>query len=373
MNEPNRPQPRAGILRIKPHMLVADALPVDQSPTNHPPINIASNESAYGPSPHALGAAQGAINSIQRYAETAQQQLANAIARQFNLNPEGVVCGHGSDDLLARIARTYLSPGDELIFSCNGYQKIPNYAYANDAEAIAASDNDFTVDVDAILACVSDRTRIVMIANPDNPTGTYIPSSEIRRLHAHLAPHILLVLDSAYLEYVDADDYETPQHLIENHHNVLMTRTFSKVYGLAGARLGWLYAPVETADVLRRIGITFPVSSPALAAGVAALQDRAHTQWVLEQNRRVRQQFAQVLTQLGARVYPSQTNFLLVQFTDKASTASEVYDYLEVNGVVARRFAAQAFSDCVRFTIGLEAEMHRAGDLLTAFFNLREH
>ena len=251
-------KPRAGTLRIRPHMVTVGA-----GKQIAPEINIASNESAYGPGELAIEAAVNAVKTLDRYAETAQAELADAIAEQFDLDPQGIVCGHGSDDLLARIARAYLSPGDELIYSCNGYQKIPNYAFANDAEPIAASDRDFTVDVDAVLEKLSGRTRLVMIANPDNPTGTWISGPEVRRLHAGLPTHVLLVLDSAYLEYVDSEGYEKPDRLIEEMDNVLMTRTFSKIFGLAGARIGWLYAPPEIADVLRKIGVTFPISNVA--------------------------------------------------------------------------------------------------------------
>ena len=353
------PVPRAGTQRIKPHMVTSDA-----THTSDGVINIASNESAIGPSPKAIEAARLSIGGIERYAETAQHELTQAIATHYQLNQNGIVCGHGSDDLLARIARAYLSPGDELIYSRNGYQKIPNYAYANDAEAVAANDRNFTVDVDSVLECVTDRTRVVMIANPDNPTGTYISGAEVRRLHAGLPPHVLLVMDSAYLEYVNASDYENPRSLVEDNHNVVMTRTFSKIFGLAGTRLGWMYAPEDIADVVRRIGTTFPISSPALAAGLCALEDVEHTQSVYQQNLRTRDQFVQSLLEFGAIVYPSQTNFVLVEFTQCDFSALAVYEHLEVHGVLTRRLASVAFANCVRFTIGLESEMQRVSELL---------
>ena len=358
--------PRAGILRIRSHMVLNnDAQYVV------PEINIASNESVYGPGNLAIDAARNAAKQLNRYADTAQNQLAKAIAEHFGLNPQAIVCGHGSDDLLARIARTFLSPGDELIYSCNGYQKIPNYAFANDAEPIEASDREFTVDIDAVLECVSERTRIVMIANPDNPTGTYISGDEVRRLHAGLPPQVLLVLDSAYLEYVDADDYELPVNLIEGNENVLMTRTFSKIFGLAGARIGWLYAPTAIADVLRKIGITFPVSNTAFAASLAALKDAEHIQYVYRQNQRMRDQYTKAFKSLGLGVYPSQTNFLLVKFPDDSYSALLAYEFLASQGIVTRRFSAPVFKDCVRFTLGLEEEMERTLKTLQSFMKNR--
>lgn len=358
--------PRAGILRIRSHMVATS-----DTRLTVPEINIASNESAYGPGRFAIDAAARAAKELDRYSEAAQDHLAKAIAKHFGLNPQAIVCGHGSDDLLARIARTFLSPGDELIYSCNGYQKIPNYAFANDAEPIEASDREFTVDVDAVLECVSERTRIVMIANPDNPTGTYISGDEVRRLHAGLPPQVLLVLDSAYLEYVDADDYELPVNLIEENENVLMTRTFSKIFGLAGARIGWLYAPTAIADVLQKIGITFPVSNTAFAASLAALKDTDHTRYVYRQNQRLRNQYTKAFNSLGLEVYPSQTNFLLVKFPGESYSALLAYEFLATQGIVTRRFSAPAFKDCVRFTLGLEEEMERTLKTLQNFMENR--
>ena len=331
-------------------------------------INIASNESAYGASPAAISAGIEAMQGIERYSETAETTLAHAIAGRFGLDPEGVVCGFGSDDLLARTARACLSPGDELIHSANGYQKFPNYAYANNANAVAAPDRDYNADVDSILNCVTGQTRIVMLANPDNPTGSYLSGREIRRLHAGLPGDVLLVLDSAYLEYVEADDYENPAGLVEQTHNVIMTRTFSKIYGLAGMRLGWAYAPDDIADVLRRVGITFPVSRPALASGLAALQDTEHTARVYAETVRVRRWFAEALDGNGVVVHPSQANFVLATFPDPGRSARMAYDCLRENGIAARRLATPNFSDCLRFTIGFDHEMSRTADVLRDFF-----
>lgn len=355
--------PHTGALRIRPHMIVEEA-----QTAHKVEINIASNESAYGASPSAIAAGIDAMAGIERYSETAPAILAQGIAARFDLDADKIVCGFGSDDILARIARAYLSVGDELIYSINGYQKIPNYAYANNAEAVAALDINFTADVDAILSRVTDRTRVVMIANPDNPTGSYMSGKEVRRLHAGLPENVLLVLDSAYFEYVNAGDYENPVNLVEEMHNVVMTRTFSKIFGLAGIRLGWAYAPNAIADILRRIGITFPVSNPALESGLAALKDSEHTAHVLSETVRVRDWFAGELKQHKVMVHPSQTNFLLTTFKDPSRTAQTCYDYLRENGIAARRFTSSNFSDCIRFTIGLESEMSRTAETLREFF-----
>ena len=190
-------------------------------------IFLASNESVYGPGQMAQEAIMRSASTVERYPDDGVARLAAAIGVRYGIDSETICCGFGSDDLLARLARAYLSPGDELIHSAHGYPKIPNYAYANDAVPVSAADQDFTADVDAILQCVTERTRIVMLANPDNPAGSYLSGGEVRRLHGRLSPEILLVLDSAYTEYVSATDYENPLALIKSSTNVVMTRTFS--------------------------------------------------------------------------------------------------------------------------------------------------
>lgn len=329
-------------------------------------VYINSNESAFGPSPRAVAAANAAMAATARYPETAPADLAAAIGARFDLEPGRIVCGFGSDDLLARIARCYLAPGDELVYSANGYQKIPNYAHANDAVPVAAPDRDLTADVDGLLSKVGPRTRIVMLANPDNPAGTHVGGAEVRRLQAGLPDHVLLVLDSAYAEFADADDYEDPARLAGEAPNVVMTRTFSKVFGLAGLRIGWAYGAPGIVDALGRVGITFPISVPASAAALAALEDRAHFDHVLGETRRLRHWFSDRLRLLGITVYPSQTNFVLARFPGGAEEAKTAFQALEARGIVARRLAAAAFADCIRFTIGTDAEMMRTADSLAA-------
>jgi len=321
-------------------------------------VMIASNESVYGPGEMAREAVVRSAGAVERYPDDGTARLAEAIGARFAIDPKSICCGFGSDDLLARLARAYLSPGDELIHSAHGYPKIPNYAYANDAVPVSAADRDFTVDVDSILQCVTDRTRIVMLANPDNPAGTYLSGTEVRRLHEGLSPEILLVLDSAYNEYASAPDYENPLALIKSSTNVVMTRTFSKVFGLAGLRVGWVCGPEGIIDTLKRIGITFPISATALAACEAALEDRAHFEMVLQENFRIRALFSDALLKLGFEAVPSQTNFVLARFAD-AEQAIRIHQALEAGGVFARRLTGGEFARCIRFTMGTEAEMRR--------------
>ncbi len=352
---------RSGIGNIKRHM-------VDLEDATLPPVRVAldSNESAFGPSPAARRAAIKAVAHIERYQENPDRILAPAIAERFGLSPERIAIGQGSDDLLSRLARAYLGPGTEMIRSVNGYLKTPNYAFANDAKPVAAPDCDFRASIDSMLACVTERTRMVYLANPENPAGTHLSGREVRRLHAGLPAHVLLVLDCAYEEYVDADDYEPGHRLVEEAHNVVMARTFSKIFGLAGARIGWLYAPPDILDPVRRIGLTFPVSAPSVAAALAALGDRAHTEHVHRVNARQRTWATQELTAGGLKVYPSQGNFVLVRFP-RPGAAKAAWLTLRRRGIATRRFAAPAYKDCLRMTIGLEEETREAVDALLDF------
>jgi histidinol-phosphate aminotransferase len=354
--------PRTTILNIRPHMLAPPAS--HGAPAT---VLLNSNESALGPSPAALESARDALARIERYPEDAPEQLAVSIGTAFGLDPARIVCGPGSDELLSRIARAYLQPGDELIHSAHGYLKFPNYAHANGAVPVAAPDDRFRASVEGLLASVNERTRVVMLANPDNPTGTHLSGAEIRRVHGALPGNVLLVLDCAYAEYAGAPDYEVAAALVEAADNVVMTRTFSKIFGLAGLRLGWLYAPLAVADILRRIGTTFPISGAALAAGTAALGDVAHRDAVRAHNDSWRGWLSDRLTTLGLQVTPSQCNFILVRFDDPAKSAAEASRYLAERGIVVRRFNSPDYRDYVRITVGHEHEMHAVADALGAF------
>ena len=346
------PLPRSGPLKIQPHMFA-----MNQRLARSIKINISSNENALGPSGSVQQAAREAAMSMERYAEGAEIGLSELIAKTYDLNAEGVVCGHGSDDLLSRLARAYLRPGDELICSRNGYQKFPNYAYANDAVPVRAADEEFTAAVDEILNCISDRTRIIMLANPDNPTGTWLSGAEVRRLANRIPGEVLLILDSAYYEYVHSDDFENPERVVQDFSNVVMTRTFSKIYGMAGLRLGWMYAHPEIIDLIRRIGNTFPISNIAYECGRVAIQGFENRQFVCKYNQRVKKQFTDSLSEMGLHAYPSQTNFVLVRFDRNRVSATHVFDGLLKRGILTRRMTADSFADCIRFTIGLDSEM----------------
>lgn len=353
---------KQGIENIKPHMIAGGNAAVPPAA-----IRLNSNESVFGPSPLAREAARAAASDIERYLESPDQLLAPALAERFGLRAEMITTGQGADDLLARLARAYLGPGTEMLRCVSGYLKTPNYAHANDAEVVSVKDDNLTTSVDALLAAVTDRTRLVTVANPENPAGTYISGSEVRRLHAGLPDNVLLVLDCAYAEFVDAEDYEPASRLVEEAENVVMCRTFSKIYGLAGARVGWMYAPEPIIDIVRRIGLTFPVSSTSVAAALAALRDTDHAERVYRANIAERQWLSAEMEALGLPVTPSQTNFLLVRFPDPDRSAEAADHYLRQRGIAIRRFAAPSFRDHIRITIGHRSELEAVRDGIAAF------
>ena len=332
------------------------------------PIKLSSNESALGMSPAALAAAQQAIAGGHLYPEVDTETLAEALGERYDLDPARMAFGPGSDELLGRIVNTFAGPGEELVHSKNAYMQFPIYARLAGATPVAADDRDFHYDVDSLLSQVSERTRIVLIANPDNPSGTCLSGDEVRRLHAGLAPDVLLIIDAAYEEFADERDYESGTRLVHEFDNVIVTRTFSKVYGLAGLRLGWCYGPLDAIDTLTKIGPSFPVTIASFAAGIAAVRDTAHVDAVLAHNRKWVTQFTRELTAMGLKVYPSQTNFMLVEFpSTPGKTAAEANDWLNRHGIIPRQFALEDFSNKLRFTVGDDRGMQTTMEVLGAF------
>jgi histidinol-phosphate aminotransferase len=334
------------------------------------PIKLSSNESALGMSPAAIEAAQQAIGSSHLYPEVDTETLAEVLAERYRLDSARMAFGPGSDEILARVVNTFAGPGEELIHSKNAYMQFPIYAMLAGATPVAADDRDFHYDVEKILSQVNERTRIVLIANPDNPSGTYLSAAEVRRLHAGLPDNVLLIIDAAYEEFADQDDYESATRLVHEFDNVIVTRTFSKVYGMAGLRLGWCYGPTWAIDILTKIGPSFPVNSASFAAGIAAVKDIAHVDAVLAHNKRWIAEFSSQLTAMGLKVYPSQTNFMLVEFPSEAGkTAAEANAWLNRHGIIPRQFALEDFNNKLRFTVGEDAGMERAIAVLGEFLN----
>ena len=334
------------------------------------PIKLSSNESALGMSPAAVEAAKQAIGSSHLYPEIDTETLSEVLAERYQLDPARMAFGPGSDEILARVVNTFAGPGEELIYSKNAYMQFPIYAMLAGATPVAADDRDFHYDVDTILSHVNERTRIVLIANPDNPSGTYLSAAEVRRLHSGLPENVLLIIDAAYEEFVDQGDYESGTRLVHEFDNVFVTRTFSKVYGMAGLRLGWCYGPAWAIDILIKIGPSFPVNSASFAAGIAAVRDIGHVDTVLAHNKRWVDEFTRELVGMGLKVYPSQTNFMLVEFpSEPGKTAAEANAWLNQHGIIPRQFALDDFNNKLRFTIGEDEGMKKTIMALAEFLD----
>lgn len=357
-------------LNVRPGILdIAAYVPGDHSLPGEGPVHrMASNEGALGASLKAIEAYRALAAELHRYPDGASKELRNAIGRAYGLDPEQIVCGAGSDDVLQLLVRAYAGPGDEVLYSRHGFLVYPIAAKSVGATPVAAPETDLRTDVDALLQAVTPRTRICFVANPNNPTGSYVTKAELKRLRAGLPDDVLLVIDAAYAEYVDLPDYESGLDMVRGAGNVVMTRTFSKIFGLASLRLGWAFCPPAVADVLNRIRGPFNVPAPAQAAGIAALADRAHLDRARAHNDHWLPWFAQRMRALGLHPYPSVANFVLVKFpSDPKLGAEAALKFLHSRRILPRRVAAYGLPDCLRVTIAEESAVKACADALEAF------
>jgi histidinol-phosphate aminotransferase len=363
MRNLERPTPRPGTMAINAYV------PGKSSAPGVAKVHkLSSNETPLGPSPRAVEAYRGVAGHLQDYPDGSATDLRQAIGRAFGLDPARIVCGFGSDDLLTLLARIYLTDGDEAIHTTHGFLVYPIATLATGAKPVVAAETDYTADVDAILAAVTARTRIVFLANPNNPTGTYLPVDEVKRLHRGLPPRVLLVLDAAYAEYVRRSDYEAGIALVATSENVVMCRTFSKVHGLAAVRLGWMYGPEHVVDAVNRVRGPFNVSAPASAAGIAAIQDTAHVERSVAHNERWLAWLMAEIRKLGLDVTPSVANFILIHFpNDKGRSAAEADKMLTSRGVILRQVGAYGLPNALRMSVGTEEANRLAVATLAEF------
>jgi histidinol-phosphate aminotransferase len=358
-----QPVPQPGILEIAPYVGGAS-----KAPGAGRQIRLASNESALGPSPRAVAAYQAAAAELHRYPDGGSAGLREALGRLHGIDPQRIVCGTGSDELISLLAHAYAGPGDEVLYSRHGFLMYPIAAQSAGARPVAAPERDLTTDVDAMLALVDERTRIVFLANPNNPTGTYISAAEMERLHDGLPRSVILVIDSAYAEFVTRNDYEPGIALVESAPNVVMLRTFSKIYALGALRLGWAYCPAPIADVLNRTRGAFNVNSPAQAAALAAIDDIAAVDRARAHNETWRAWFTAALTGLGLAVAPSVANFVLVRFPDgPGQDAVAAREFLLTRGILTRGMHGYGLPEWLRITIGTEDEMKIVAAEIGAF------
>lgn len=358
------PRAHPGVLDIKPYVGGEFGVPGAQDV-----IRLASNETALGASPKARAAYESVAGELHRYPDGASAALRQAIGRVHGFDPARIVCGAGSDEILSLLGRIYAGPGDEVLYSEYGFLMFKILALAVGAKPVAAPETGYRADIDAILAAVNEHTRIVILANPNNPTGTYLSAGEVRRLRAGLREEILLVIDAAYAEYVDADDYTPGAELVDAGENVVMTRTFSKIYGLAALRLGWCYAPTSVADLLNRVRGPFNVTAAAQAAGEAAVTDAGFIEESRRHNSQWRPWLSDGLAGLGLTVTPSIANFVLAHFEDAGQSAAAA-DFLKGRNILVRGMVGYGLPQCLRIGVGREEEnrlvIETLGDFLKA-------
>lgn len=353
------PAPRPGILDIDPYV-GGESKAVANKQLGRP-IRLASNEGPFGPSPAATAAYAALGGEIHRYPDGSGHALRTAIGETFGLDPALITCGAGSDELIALLTKAYAGPGDEVLYSRHGFMMYPISAKAAGATPVTAPETNLRTDIDALLAAVTPRTRIVFVANPNNPTGALLSADEIGRLHAGLPSSVVLGLDSAYAEYVEEPGYDAGAALVATASNVVMLRTFSKLYAMAGLRVGWAYGAPGIIDTLNRVRGPFNVGAAAQAASVAALGDRAFVKRSLDHNRTWREWTARELAALGLTVYarqanaPTAGNFLLVGFAPGTAEAARLR--LRDDGILVRQMGGYGLPDCLRITIGTEEEM----------------
>jgi histidinol-phosphate aminotransferase len=341
-----RPRPRPGVLGIDPYVPGQGS-----APGTAKIFKLSANETPLGPSPRAREAFCAFAGSLQEYPDGAATALHEALGAKHGLDPARIVCGTGSDDILHLLAAAYIGPGDEGIFTQHGFLVYKIAILAAGGVPVVAAEKNLTADTDSILAKVGPRTKMVFLANPNNPTGTYLPIAEVKRLAQNLPAHIILVLDAAYAEYVNRPDYSSGLDLVSAHENVVMTRTFSKIYGLAGIRLGWCYAPPDVCDAINRIRGPFNTNGAAIAAGVAALDDSGHIGKAVAHNETWLAWLAREISALGIKLTPSVCNFLLLHF-DGGPQARAADRFLLDRGLILRAVGAYALPHCLRLTVG---------------------
>jgi histidinol-phosphate aminotransferase len=364
----SRPVPNPGILDIAPYT-------PGKSPKPEPGrkvFKLSANETPFGPSPKAIEAFKSVATHLEDYPEGTSRVLREAIGRTFGLDPERIVCGAGSDEILNLLAHAFLGEGDEAISTTHAFLVYPIATMGCGAKNVVVAESNLTCDVDAILRAVTPRTKLVWLANPNNPTGTYIPFDEVKRLRAGLPPHVVLVLDAAYSDYVSRNDYELGIELVATTENTVVTHTFSKIHGLAALRVGWMFGPAHIIDAINRIRGPFNVSTPAMLAAVAAIEDTAHLQMSKTYTEEWRNWLTEEIGKLGLKVTPSVTNFILIHFpNEKGRTAEEADEFLTRRGLVLRALKNYQLPHALRMTIGTEEANRLVVDALRDFMGAK--
>jgi histidinol-phosphate aminotransferase len=355
------PAPKPGILDIAPYVGGKSRIEGVAEP-----MKLSSNENMLGAGSRAREAYEAAVRNIHVYPDGRASKLRDAVAEHHGLEPERLIFGNGSDEVFALLNQCYLTPGDNIVSGQYGFLAYRISALANQASVKLAPEPDFKATPEALLEQVDERTRIVYVSSPSNPTGSYNTGEEIRRLHEGLRPDVILVVDEAYAEYVTEPDWETSFPLARDSQNIVVTRTFSKIHGLGGLRIGFGYAPLKVAEAVDRIRLPFNVSVPGIEAAVAALGDEAHQQASRELIHTWRPRMTQAIRGFGFEVLPSAGNFVLVRFKD-IEQAQRANDYLNSKGVIVRPVGGYGLPEALRITIGTEDQNRAVLDALSEF------
>ena len=323
------------------------------------PIILSANESALGPSPKAIQAFENDKNKIFRYPESDSNSLREVLAEKFNIDSKRIICGSGSDQIFDLTCRLFLEPGDEVIVTEFGFIMYGIYASQHKAKVVLAKEKNFKASVDEILEKVTNKTKIVFIANPNNPTGTYLSKDEMLNLRKRLKSNILMVVDDAYFEFLNSDDFTSGLELFKDFNNVLVTRTFSKIYGLAGLRLGWGYASKEIIDAMYQIKPPFNVNRAALAAGVEAIRDEEWINKAIEYNTLWSKKIFSVLKEYNIKANEPTANFFLINFGETKISSDEIFKKLANKRLILRKMIQYKIPNALRLTIGnKEANEH---------------
>lgn len=330
-------------------------------------IKLSSNESNLGPSPQVWEALKKYAGKLHRYPDGSQHDIRHAIAEVHNLPADRIVCGNGSDELISLLIQSYCDRGDNIVYSQYGFLMYRIYAQALGVEAIAAPERGLRTDVHAILEAVTDRTRLVFVANPNNPTGSYISADELLHLRRNLRQDILLVVDAAYAEYVEEEDYSNGEALVKTTPNTVMLRTFSKIYAIPSLRLGWMFAPEHVVDIINRVRSPFNLNALAQPAGIAAVRDQGHIAEARKWNNRCLKELPPRFEAIGIRAHPSVCNFLLLEFPRERHTAEAANGFLTERGIILREMGGYGLPHCLRMTLGLGVENDAALDALAEF------
>ena len=335
-------------------------------------VKLASNENPVGPSPKVLQSIENILKNTHRYPDGNATKLKEVIGKKFSVKPNQVTIGNGSNDIIEFIARSFLGTDDSAIYSEHAFAVYPLVVKAVGAEGIEVPAKNFSHDLDAMLDSIKSNTKIIFIANPNNPTGTYIPKREVERLVNNIPKNILLVIDSAYSEFVDRPDYTDGSEFVSANNNVVMLRTFSKIYGMGGLRLGWSYAPDSVLDILNRVRSPFNVSYPAIVSGIAALGDDEFLEMSQEHNQKWLKWTSDEIKSLGLTSADSVCNFVVVDFPNNNNlkkTAENADIFLKSKGIIVRRMGGYGLPDSLRITIGLEKEMKYLIESLKIFMS----